>query len=101
MKNCTKIDDYYDHINPKHYKLAGMEAFDAMVKIWGIEKAIAHCEMCAFKYQMRLGKKPGQPIEWDKGKIKWYEDKAEELRAKMREEDKAEELRAKMREEGC
>lgn len=70
----------YDYINPSHYKTGGMEVFDMMVKIWGVEKAIAHCEMTAFKYRMRVGKKPNQPIERDLEKAKWYEDKASELR---------------------
>ena len=60
----------YDYINPKHYQLGGLETFDMMVMIWGVEKAIAHCEMTAFKYRMRVGKKPGQPVERDLEKAK-------------------------------
>ena len=70
----------YDYINPSHYKLGTMETFDMMVLIWGKEKAIAHCEMTAFKYRMRAGKKPDQPIERDMEKAKWYDNKAKELR---------------------
>lgn len=72
--------DNYDYINPQHYKTGGIEVFDMMVLIWGVEKAIAHCEMTAFKYRMRVGKKPDQPIERDLEKAKWYENKATELR---------------------
>lgn len=73
--------DEYDYINPKHYQLAGKETFDMMVNIWGKQAVIAHCEMCAFKYQMRLGKKPEQPIERDQKKIEWYENKIKELKS--------------------
>jgi hypothetical protein len=36
--------------------------------------------MTAFKYRMRAGKKPDQPIERDMEKAKWYDNKANELR---------------------
>ena len=52
-----------------------------MVDIWGEEAFIAHCEMCAFKYRMRLGDKPYQSVEQDLEKARWYESKARELKA--------------------
>ena len=70
----------YDYINPNHYKRGSKEVWEMMVDVFGVEKFIAHCEMCAFKYRMRLGSKPDQPIERDLDKAKWYEDKAQELR---------------------
>lgn len=71
----------YDYINPSHYKEEGKkETWEQMLDIWGAEKFIAHCEMCAFKYKQRLGKKPNEPKERDLSKIKWYEDKAEEIK---------------------
>jgi hypothetical protein len=36
--------------------------------------------MTAFKYRMRLGLKPDQPIGRDLEKAMWYENKANELR---------------------
>lgn len=92
MKHITnfinKIPNYsgieekkeYDYINPSHYRINGKETFDMMVLIWGVDNAIAHCEMTAFKYRMRAGKKPDQPIQRDLEKAKWYEDKAIQLR---------------------
>lgn len=78
---CMKAEvKPYDYINPNHYKDGGMEVIDMMVKIWGVEKVIAHCEITAFKYRMRAGKKPDQPIERDLQKAKWYENKAKELK---------------------
>jgi len=70
----------YDYINPSHYKKSNKEVFEMMIDIWGKDAYIAHCEMCAFKYRMRLGEKPEQPIERDLEKAKWYENKAKELR---------------------
>lgn len=70
----------YDHINPSHYQQFSIETIDMMVAIWGNEKVAAHCEMCAFKYRMRMGEKPDQPIERDMGKVQWYLNKAKELR---------------------
>lgn len=72
----------YDYINPDHYNSFDKEAWEMMVDIWGVEKFTAHCEMSAFKYRMRLGSKPDQPIERDLKKAKWYEDKARELKQK-------------------
>ncbi len=70
----------YNFINPDHYKNSTIEVWEMMYKLWGADKFIAHCEMCAFKYRMRIGLKPDQPIERDLDKAKWYEDKANEIR---------------------
>jgi Protein of unknwon function (DUF3310) len=70
----------YDFINPDHYKQGSKEVWEMMVDIWGIDAFIEHCEMTAFKYRMRVGSKPGQPVERDLEKAKWYEDKAKEMR---------------------
>ena len=63
-----------------HYKQGSKEVIEMMVDIWGREAVAKHCEMCAFKYRMRLGNKPDQPIERDLEKARWYENKAKELR---------------------
>jgi len=70
----------YDYINPSHYKQSGKEVIDMMVDIWGKDAVSIHCEITAFKYRMRLGLKPDQPIERDLEKAKWYEAKAKELK---------------------
>ena len=74
----------YDHINPEHYKQSGKEVIDMMIDIWGKEAVATHCEITAFKYRMRLGLKPEQPIERDIEKAKWYEEKAKELKGGSR-----------------
>ena len=70
----------YDFINPSHYKKFSVETIDMMVAIWGKEATALHCEMCAFKYRLRMGEKPEQPVERDFGKENWYLNKANELR---------------------
>lgn len=71
----------YDFVNPDHYKQFSIETIDMMVAIWGKEATALHCEMCAFKYRIRMGVKPDQPIERDLEKVNWYMAKAKELRS--------------------
>lgn len=66
-----------DPINPDHYKSYSVETIDMMIAIYGKEKVATHCELTAFKYRQRLGKKDS--IEQDMKKEKWYLDKAKEL----------------------
>lgn len=75
-----KNNENYDFINPNHYKQGSKEVIDMMVSIWGKEIVALHCEITSFKYRMRLGNKPDQPIERDFEKAIWYENKAKELR---------------------
>ena len=82
LKLMPTTEPTYDHINPDHYKQSGKEVIDMMVDIWGKEAVATHCEITAFKYRMRLGLKPDQPIERDIEKAKWYEAKAKELKTK-------------------
>jgi hypothetical protein len=70
----------YDNVNPDHYKSQAKEVWEMMVDIWGRNLFIAHCEMTAFKYRMRAGKKPSQPVQQELDKASWYEDKAMEIR---------------------
>lgn len=74
----------YDHINPNHYKKFSVESIDMMERIYGHEAVINFCELNAFKYSLRMGDKPDQPVERDLAKKKWYLDKANELREKYK-----------------
>jgi hypothetical protein len=74
----------YEHVNhPSHYNTFSKEVIDMMVDIWGVEKTIAFCEMNAFKYKMRMGDKPNQPLEQDANKASWYINKSKELKSKL------------------
>jgi hypothetical protein len=80
----TTTNNNYEHVNhPKHYNTFSKEVINMMIDIWGIEKTIAFCEMNAFKYKMRMGDKPDQPLEQDAKKASWYINKAKELKAKL------------------
>lgn len=70
----------YDYINPDHYKSFSKETIEMMIDIYGKNKVADYCEINAFKYKMRLGSKPGQPLERDLEKANWYLEKAKELR---------------------
>jgi hypothetical protein len=73
-------DKYYDYINPLHYRNYSFETIEMMIAIYGEAITAQYCEMTAFKYRMRMGTKPGNSIEQDLAKEKWYLNKAKELR---------------------
>lgn len=77
----TETSTQYEYVNhPSHYNKYSMEVIDMMVKIWDPENAATFCEMNAYKYRMRLGLKPENPIDQDLKKEKWYLDKAKQIR---------------------
>lgn len=74
----------YEHVNhPKHHNNYSVEVIDMMVSIYGIEATATWCEMTAFKYRMRVGTKPDNPVEQYLDKERWYLNKAKELRSKL------------------
>lgn len=75
-----EVKNVYNYIDPDHYKQFPVETIDMMIRIWGVEAVITHCEITAFKYKMRLGSKPDQPAERCLEKANWYLNKANELR---------------------
>lgn len=79
------INEPYEMVNhPSHYNSSSVETIEKMIRIWGYEKTAIWCEMTAFKYRDRIGNKPGNSLEQEMGKIKWYEAKADELYNKMK-----------------
>ena len=67
-----------------HYNHGGMETIDKMIKLYGIEKVKAFCELNAFKYRDRAGYKGSSDsaIARDICKALWYEYKLNELNNK-------------------
>ena len=55
-----------DPINPDYYKRDGLEAIDVIE---------AFHLATAFKYLARMGEKPGNSLEQDAEKAKWYIDR--------------------------
>lgn len=71
----------YENVDhPPHYNTYGVECIEMMRRIWGDEATAQWCEITAFKYRMRVGTKPDNPIEQDLAKERWYLDKAKKLR---------------------
>lgn len=69
----------YDYEDPKHYKNNEIEVWEMMIRIWGYNSFKEFCQMNAFKYRMRMGLKPNEPIERDLKKALIYEKKAKEI----------------------
>ena len=82
LNNLDQKEEY-DFVNPEHYKRGSMEVIDMMKLLWGTEALILHCEITAFKYRMRAGTKPDQPIERELEKARWYDEKAKKLRNEL------------------
>lgn len=73
----------YEMVNhPTHYNNYDKEVIDMIESIWGTYLAKMWCYITAFKYRMRMGTKPGNSIDQDLKKEKWYLEKASELAMK-------------------
>jgi hypothetical protein len=80
LNSCT-CKSVFDPIDPSHYKQYPIEIIDMMVKVFGKERVADYCLVNAYKYRMRMGLKPGQPVEQDLEKEKWYLKKYNELKS--------------------
>lgn len=68
----------YDFVKPSHYKLwEGMQEFELHRKLLSKDEYIGFLKGNIIKYQMRLGRKPTEPVERDQEKIKVYSDELE------------------------
>lgn len=78
MKKDSTFKD--DPINPKHYKSCnGKEVWEMMIDVWGEKNFAMFCEMMAFRYRLRAGKKENNDVEVDIKKAMWYEKKHNEM----------------------
>jgi hypothetical protein len=78
--NEVKVVKEYDYIRPTHYNQYSMETIVLFEKGYGKEATALWCEMTALKYRMRMGTKPGESVDRDLDKERWYLNKAAELR---------------------
>lgn len=67
-----------DPINPGYYKRNGLEAIDVIEAFFMHSPHLA----TAFKYLARMGEKPGNSLEQDAEKAKWYIDRWVEFHSK-------------------
>lgn len=71
-----KIGQEYDYIRPQHYKLWN-DNNDGLIVL---KSVLTHEQYKGFlignilKYQLRLGKKPNEPVEKDMAKIKFLQE---------------------------
>lgn len=70
--------------HPKHYNAGTYQCIDIMLDVFGKDKAVAFCELNAFKYLWRSNNK-GADIQ-DKEKAIWYLNKYIELKEKIKDE---------------
>lgn len=83
-KETLSTRDNYEMVNhPTHYNNYEKEVIDMIESIWGTYLAAMWCEITAFKYRMRMGTKPGNSIDQDINKERWYLNKAAELKSKI------------------
>ena len=85
VKNMLTISEEkskdYDFIKPQHYKLwkDNNDVNDVIKATLSKEELIGFYKGNILKYQLRLGKKPNEPIERDIEKIKWYQEQLNQL----------------------
>lgn len=66
----------YEMVNhPKHYNIYDVEAVEMIAKIYGRGFMINFCEATALLYRLRMGLKPGNSIEQELDKEKWWLEK--------------------------
>lgn len=79
-----KLNDMEEKVftdaKPDYYNDGEVSCIEAMIAAKGLEKTIAFCECCTFKYEWRLGRK--DDVEREVRKIKEYLDIYLELVAK-------------------
>ncbi len=71
-------NNYDEKGNAKHYSDQRIDMIRMLEQIWGTQNLMIFCEMNAFKYRMRLGKKDDPTQEMIK--ISWYEKMAQHLK---------------------
>ena len=69
-------------VNPEHYKenIFGEELIDVMESNFTASEFVGFLKLNAFKYRMRAGTKPKQPMEPDIKKALWYEDRLSKIK---------------------
>ena len=59
-----------------------------MERIFGLYDTYAFCKLNAYKYRMRMGTKPGTPVQQDLDKEQWYLTRAENIKSRMTDFDR-------------
>jgi len=83
-KKESKIEEAYNNVgDAKHYDSERINTIIKMEAIWGTAALMYYCEINAFKYRERAGKKKTQSLEQEILKAEWYERAAAYFFAKI------------------
>ena len=77
------LRNYDDKGSANHYKDGRIDLQHQLEAIWGTFQLMTFCEMSAFCYRMRAGKKIGNEIEQEIKKAEWFEKRAKFLKMKL------------------
>lgn len=77
------LESYNFVNNPDHYMHYDMSTYDMMIKIWGKYETMIWCKLTAWKYRQRMGTKPGESVQRDLDKEKWYLEKYHMLKEEL------------------
>lgn len=70
--NIEQTNAYEMVTHPSHYNKYSVEVIEMMKKIYGEGCVAIWDELTAFKYRMRLGEKPNNPVRQDLQKEEFY-----------------------------
>lgn len=84
------INKYDQKGNASQYDDHRISTIIQLERIWGTRNTMIWCEMTAFKYRSRMGKKDS--LEKEMVKINWYEFMASHLKDKIGTEEEIKEL---------
>lgn len=74
---------YNEKGDAKHYEQNRLQSIVKFERTYGTLAVMTFCEISADKYRERLGLKPGQPLEQEALKIKWYTEAAKYFFSKL------------------
>ena len=75
--------NYEDNGSAQHYQGLRIDLQHQLEAIWGTFQLMTFCEMSAFCYRMRAGKKIGNDISQEIIKATWFEKRAKFLKDKL------------------
>ena len=75
--------NYEDNGSANHYRGIRIELQHQLEVIWGTFHLMTFCEMSAFCYRMRAGKKIGNDVSQEITKANWFEQRAKFLHEKI------------------
>lgn len=80
MQQMDSLEQQYNYSDPQHYKLwDGCEAMDIIKATLSKQELEGFYKGNILKYQLRMGRKPGQNVEREMAKITEYQTYLEKL----------------------